>query len=377
MTGVFRESPPAESSLQRRAHAARASATGSKDAQGKDAHIPPPEYPFTHAQLVAALPADCFERNHWVALGQVVQTTATSGALLWLLTWAPVAALPLVYVALGFSLYGYLAIGHECAHGSFTRWPLLNKALGSVTMLAGFMPFENWRQAHFLHHRWTAHEDLEEYFTYSRVSTPVLTAIRWMLRWLSPIGLFLMHFLYLCGLRGKNGKLSTDSLFYNPEMNNSLSLVNFAMVIVQWSALAAGFYHAPAATLKFAFVPLCACGAANLMIGYMQHRDETGELVAFDATAWTKLRGALQTVDRSFWPFDFMLHGAARYHVCHHLFPTMPHYNAPKAMAALADILGPHYHNDGSTAFIKYHPSLNHSHLVAGDGVLRFYRADG
>jgi len=37
---------------------------------------------------------------------------------------------------------------------------------------------------------------------------------------------------------------------------------------------------------------------------------------------------------------DWMLHKAASHHVAHHLFPSMPHHNAPEAMQAVARVLG-------------------------------------
>eukprot|EP01104_Vermistella_antarctica_P010519 TRINITY_DN2814_c0_g1_i2.p1 TRINITY_DN2814_c0_g1~~TRINITY_DN2814_c0_g1_i2.p1 ORF type:complete len:439 (+),score=82.45 TRINITY_DN2814_c0_g1_i2:111-1427(+) len=331
-----------------------------------------PTYSFTLTELNKALPRKCFERDHTIAARQLIQTCLTSGVLLYLLSHTPTLLLPLAWCVLGFSLYGFLAIGHECSHGSFTKWPLVNRCLGSVCMLSAFMPFENWRQAHMLHHRWTAHITNEEYFTYPRARNPIMGTFRWLMTWVPPVGLFVVHMLYLCGLRGKKKNPKTDNLYYNEDMNNTLSFINLAMLSVQCVAIAVGLAMDASFTFVYVLMPLCACGAVNLLIGYLQHRDDEGALVAFDEQSWTKLRGDMQTIDRSFWPFDWMLHGAARYHVCHHLFPAMPHYRAALAMTVLEDLLGDQYAIDERSALIKYHSSLKFSHLVEGEGVLTF-----
>lgn len=44
---------------------------------------------------------------------------------------------------------------------------------------------------------------------------------------------------------------------------------------------------------------------------------------------WDWLRGALSTVDRSCGPLlDMAFHHVTETHVCHHLFPSIPHYHA-------------------------------------------------
>lgn len=336
---------------------------------------PAPEYSFSLQTLKAALPPECFERSPLQAVGQLVQTIFTTSAMLWAVQHTPWFLLPVLYAFLAFSMYGFLAVGHECAHGSFASSHLVNDVLGSVCMLAGLMPFENWRQGHMEHHRWTAHDELEEYFTYSHKSDRALRFIRGLMKWMPPIGLFVMHMMYLLGLRGKRGVLWTKNLYFNAELNKPLSYVNLAMHAMQGGALAYGLAVAPLWTVQYALLPLMGCGAANLMIGYLQHRDDAGHLAAFDRTTWTKLRGAMQTIDRSFWPFDFLIHGAARYHVLHHLFPTIPHYRGAQAMAAIQALLAEHYHFDRRSAMIAYHPALRASYLVedaGGSGVLTF-----
>jgi acyl-lipid omega-6 desaturase (Delta-12 desaturase) len=43
-------------------------------------------------------------------------------------------------------------IMHDCAHGSFLPWPKVNDAIGFVTGVLTFTPFQQWRREHALHH---------------------------------------------------------------------------------------------------------------------------------------------------------------------------------------------------------------------------------
>ncbi len=64
---------------------------------------------------------------------------------------APWAAALLV-LPLGGLLIRTFIIMHDCAHGSFLPWPKVNDALGFVTGVLTFTPFQQWRREHALHH---------------------------------------------------------------------------------------------------------------------------------------------------------------------------------------------------------------------------------
>eukprot|EP01083_Nonionella_stella_P038073 103688_1 len=66
------------------------------------------------------------------------------------------------------------------------------------------------------------------------------------------------------------------------------------------------------------------------IVTYLQHID--GDMQRFKPCEWLWLRGVFETVDRDFGFFlDYVFHRVTSSHVIHHLFPTMPHYNAIKA----------------------------------------------
>ncbi|GKC78096.1 delta(12)-acyl-lipid-desaturase-like protein [Tanacetum coccineum] len=63
------------------------------------------------------------------------------------------------------------------------------------------------------------------------------------------------------------------------------------------------------------------------------------------------LRGALATVDRDYGVLNKVFHNITDTHVVHHLFSTMPHYNAMEATKAVRPLLGEYYRLD-TTPFI-------------------------
>lgn len=57
-------------------------------------------------------------------------------------------------VLLGFSLFRFFVLTHECGHSTLfvTRW--MNTLVGTLTGCVSLMPFLVWRDLHHLHHRW-------------------------------------------------------------------------------------------------------------------------------------------------------------------------------------------------------------------------------
>lgn len=54
------------------------------------------------------------------------------------------------------------------------------------------------------------------------------------------------------------------------------------------------------------------------------------------------------TVDRDYGILNKVFHNITDTHVIHHLFPSMPHYNAMEATRAVKEVLGEYYHFDGT-----------------------------
>jgi len=64
---------------------------------------------------------------------------------------APWASALLVLPLAGLLIRTFI-IMHDCSHGSFLPWPKVNDAIGFVTGVLTFTPFQQWRRDHALHH---------------------------------------------------------------------------------------------------------------------------------------------------------------------------------------------------------------------------------
>ncbi|CAG7890455.1 unnamed protein product [Brassica rapa] len=84
-------------------------------------------------------------------------------------------------------------------------------------------------------------------------------------------------------------------------------------------------------------VPLLIVNCFLVLITYLQHTHPS--LPHYDSSEWDWLRGALATVDRDYGILNKVFHNITDTHVAHHLFSTMPHYNAMEATKAIKPIL--------------------------------------
>ena len=69
----------------------------------------------------------------------------------WLMSRAPWATALLIVPIAGLLIRTFV-IMHDCAHGSFLPWPRVNDAIGFITGVLTFTPFNQWRREHALHH---------------------------------------------------------------------------------------------------------------------------------------------------------------------------------------------------------------------------------
>ena len=130
------------------------------------------EFP-TKSELRAVIPPHCFERSLARSMCYVVRDIAQGALvvyvvhsvlgvstdppadgtigqwLLWRLFWNVYA------VVMTLAAGGLWVIGHECGHGAFSDYPMINGAVGWVLHSALLVPFFSWAFSHAKHHRRT------------------------------------------------------------------------------------------------------------------------------------------------------------------------------------------------------------------------------
>jgi omega-6 fatty acid desaturase / acyl-lipid omega-6 desaturase (Delta-12 desaturase) len=110
------------------------------------------------------------------------------------------------------------------------------------------------------------------------------------------------------------------------------------------------------------------------MITYLQHTDPI--LPHYAPQKWTFPRGALATIDRTFFgPIGAIaLHGICETHVAHHISSKMPHYNAWEATEALKNFLGPHYYRSDENMLIIFYKSYRECLFIEDGEEVPFYK---
>jgi omega-3 fatty acid desaturase (delta-15 desaturase) len=101
--------------------------------------------PFTLAEIRAAIPKHCWEKNPWKSMSFVARDVAivfglAAGAA-YLNTWF---VWPLYWLAQGTMFWALFVLGHDCGHGSFSNNKKLNSLVGHLTHSSILVPYHGW-----------------------------------------------------------------------------------------------------------------------------------------------------------------------------------------------------------------------------------------
>jgi omega-3 fatty acid desaturase (delta-15 desaturase) len=236
----------------------------------------------------------------------------------------------------GFFMWCQFMHGHDCGHGSFSDSPLLNKIMGHVSHTPLLVPFNTWAESHRRHHLGHNHIDRD----YSHPHTVNSVEKLWLLKAIRYTSTYpiIGWFSYLLGLTDDGGhwipfggRLWNIDYQYSKQLNSLFS-----------SFLVFSFFYGIIALCEFDIVTFLEWYGMSWIIfswwvvtvTFLQHHDNTVEqTILYDDAHWTFMKGALQTVDRSYGGMiDTMTHHITNGHIVHHLFFTsIPHYHLEKA----------------------------------------------
>ncbi|XP_062017651.1 delta(12)-acyl-lipid-desaturase-like [Rosa rugosa] len=323
--------------------------------------------PFTLSQLKKAVPPHCFKRSLLRSFSYVIYDLTLVFLFYHIATsYFHLIPHPLSYIAWpvywilqGCILTGVWVIAHECGHHAFSDYQLLDDVVGLVLHSALLVPYFSWKYSHRRHHSNTGSMERDEVFVpkpkskipwYNKyfnnppgrlISIVFTLTLGWPL-YLAfnvsgrPYDRFACHYdpygpifsdretvqIYISDL----GILVTASVLYRIAMAKGLA----------WLVCVYG-------------VPLLITNGFLVLITYLQHTHPS--LPHYDTSEWDWLRGALSTVDRDYGVLNKVFHNITDTHVVHHLFSTMPHYNAMEATIAVKPILGDYYGFDGTPIY--------------------------
>ncbi|KAK4419496.1 Delta(12)-acyl-lipid-desaturase [Sesamum alatum] len=340
-----------------------------KDEQKKNPlkRVPHAKPPFTLGDIKKAIPPHCFERSVSRSFSYVVYDLVIVSILYYIATSyihlleSPFCYLawPVYWAVQGCVCTGIWVIAHECGHHAFSDYQWLDDTVGLILHSALLVPYFSWKFSHRRHHSNTGSLERDEVF----VPKPK-SKVSWYSKYLNnPLGrvvtlvvtLTLGWPLYLLfNVSGRPyDRFACHFDPYGPIYNDRERLQIFisdAGIIAAVSVLYRAAMAKGLAWLVCVYgVPLLIVNSFLVLITFLQHTHPS--LPHYDSSEWDWLRGALATVDRDYGVLNKVFHNITDTHVAHHLFSTMPHYNAMEATKAIKPILGQYYQFDGTPFF--------------------------
>ncbi|KAI9203742.1 fatty acid desaturase-domain-containing protein [Polychytrium aggregatum] len=301
---------------------------------------------------------------------------------------------PVFWVCQGVVWTGVWVIAHECGHQAFSDYAWVNNLVGWVLHSALLVPYFSWKITHSKHHKATCHLTKDQVFVpYTRsqfnlppppanVDTleeesimddiPILNVFR-ALKYL-----FIGWPAYLLfNASGQQYKTWTshfrpNSPIFEPKQWLLIvySDIGFALTVI--ALIVAGQHFGSIAVFKYYVLPYLGVNFWLVFITFLQHTDS--KVPHYDDDEFTFLLGALATVDRDYGVLNYFHHHIADTHVVHHLFSTMPHYNAVEATEHVKKFLGKYYLYDDTNIFLAMYRSVRDCKFVEDTGRVRYYK---
>ena len=336
---------------------------------------------LTEAKLRALVPDRCFQPNIWRSSAYLVFDLiliaacyiALANVSVWYFEWPLIAMI-------GTLCWSIFVVGHDAGHGGFSKNRTVNTVVGILTHAAILVPYRGWQRSHAQHHMKTGHFREEEVFRPCRAEED-----RLFRKVLFRSGIFVIIGwpMYKLGFRNlttydpiKGSHYLPTSNLYTSSVKASwylglLALVGFLGLYLGLGAvLGWGFFA------KYILAPYLIYGAWLTFVTYMQH--VAPEVPVYDGDDWTRLKGALASVDRNYGPFNWLTHNIGNLHVIHHLYPTIPHYRLQEASDAVVPALGAAYLKSDRFVLFDFVRTLIGCHYVErGDGVEVYKSAYG
>ena len=318
------------------------------------------QYP-TKAEVLAAIPAECFERDllkSSLYLFISLAITICVGILAYAfipLTWSWLPVWICYAIVAGTAGTGCWVVAHECGHRAFAKQNWLQDVIGYCLHSILLVPYFSWQRSHSLHHARTNHLDIGETHVPRRDTTPSGVARIW---WQETIGeeafaiiLIIANSLIgwplylLTGATGGPARGTTNHFW--PAWPFSTALfpggwtrkvwlsdigVLLTLCLLGWWTYCSGFLP----VLALYIGPYLVVNFWLVLYTWLQHTDV--DLPHFDDEDWTWVKGAFMTVDRPYGAvLNFLHHQIGSTHVAHHIDARIPHYNAVKATSALRE----------------------------------------
>ena len=326
----------------------------------------------TQADILSVIPPHCHQLDFirsagstLMSLGLTAVLAVTGHTLLPAPTTCPlaIAAWTGYAIVTGTVAFGLWVIGHECGHQAFCTTPWVGDLVGYILHSAMLLPYFTWRRSHAVHHAHTNHIFDGETHVPRVFGTWFGTFLHHLQHFLgnSMFGI-IQIFAYLgpgwsaylwvgtSGSPTRDQGVSNHYLAWGPQLFPRRAWTRYLASNCGVGAMVVLLYRWASARGSTEVVclyggPLIVVNAWLVMVTWLQHTDV--HVPHLDSSVWTWARGASQTVDRPYhWILDLLHHRVGTTHGMHHRVPTIPHYHAHEATAALQTAFPGHFQMD-------------------------------
>ncbi|KAJ3417630.1 Delta(12)-fatty-acid desaturase [Chytridiales sp. JEL 0842] len=352
--------------------------------------------PFTLKEVRDAIPPELFERSLVKSFAYTFLDLAMASAMFygatkidgldvssyvkWLVLW------PLYWYCQG-------VVCTECGHQAFSNYAWVNNTVGFILHSALLVPYYSWKISHSKHHKGCGHMKKDQVFlarTRSELGLPpkredddeskpqiseipildVLNIIKMLtIGWPAYLIFNASGQLYP---RWANHFNPNSPIFERPKHTRQVLASDVGILIALAGLTYASYTFGFSEVVKYYLIPYLWVNNWLVMITFLQHTDV--KVPHYRDNEWDFLRGALSTVDRDYGFLNFFHHHISDSHVVHHLFSTMPHYNAIKATPYAKKFLGKFYVKDETNIYVALYRSFVHCRFVEDEGDVLFYK---
>jgi omega-6 fatty acid desaturase (delta-12 desaturase) len=299
--------------------------------------------------LRAAIPGELQrpdEWRSWFTLFRVLLFVALCMALLTQIQlqwgaalWWQIPALCLLWCLYGAVLLGFFLVGHECGHGSFSRFARVNKIVGTLCMAPIFNGFRTWTLTHNHHHQFTQIRGEDVDWSSHLATAEELKQLTWRkdfavkLGYTIPFGIFWWIMWNSVQRGGRVEPMLRPTVFArNREALRYSNLFMMGTTVLVYGAFwyFTGFWG----MLKYHHIPV---SLASLLGGIMVSVGHANiNTLWYDREKWSPMRGQLvSTYDYRFprWLEYLVLN--INIHIPHHVSVRIPWYHLKPAAKAL------------------------------------------
>ncbi|KAH9467225.1 hypothetical protein MJO28_000189 [Puccinia striiformis f. sp. tritici] len=405
-------------------HLTGSSSSSTPDDESYESSLPIFELPdFTVKELLAAIPAHCFQRSVIRSSLHLILDLTMAGSLIYMATFidpyfntlttfnptvvslARFASWAFYGYASGLVWVGIWVIAHECGHQAFSSHKTLNNTIGLILHSILLVPYHSWRISHARHHASTCHLTRDQVFVpktrsevgalpasehasqsereghlppslYEKMDNLFEDAPLWNFFELTLQQLFGWSMYILVNASGQSSypswtnHFNPNAIIYDERHRSQVLKSDIGVGLMLTGLTALGLKTDFMTVFKYYIVPYLNVNHWIVLITFIQHTDPL--LPHYRDGAFNFQRGALATIDRKIHGFFF--HGIAETHTVHHLCSKIPHYNAWEATAAIKEKLGKHYHYDDRSAWVSLWKVHTQCRFVEDEGDVVFWK---